>query len=168
MRYQESEALCRHVKELMGERIDQFMRVVVWIEGERIELLDTLLLHSEGDGSPRTLQVFTDAHRQWSRWLAGSKDYTIEGEYGDRERDELQALAGNLAPVVPEQAYSVWETGTDTGQEYLIGIILVADGKPGPALNVHLDDVEITTADAFWRYVDQVLPQTNAIEIWRI
>jgi len=168
MRYPESEELCSHVKDLIGERIDRFMRVVVWIEGERVELLDSLLVHSKGAGSPRTLQLFADAHRQWSKWLVSRDDYTIEGEYEDREREELQAVGDELVPVIPEQAYSVWETGTDSGREYLIGILFVADGKVGPAVNVHLDDIDVMSADAFWRYVGRVLPQTRAIEVRRI
>ena len=154
--------------ELVGAQIVRFMRIHVWVDGEEFELLDTIVIECTKESTSRTLQVFTDAHHQWSNWLDSPASYTIEGYWDDREKESLKPALGSFAPAVPYAIWAVLDVDHARKQEHLVGFLFGVDGAITFALNVHLDDIELTDSAQFWTYVNTILSYTDQIEIVRL
>lgn len=157
MKYPEAECLCRDLLELVGTRTKRFRRVVVWVDGTRFELLDTLLVEAVRGDQSLTLQISSDGHRPWSVWQPDHR-YTIRGEWSDREREELVEEPCDSVPLTPDSVHGVWHVDVTTGQEMLIGAILGVAKEPKLCLNVDRDDIIVCSPASFWKYVEHVLP----------
>ena len=161
MKYPEPAQLCRDLAQLIGTRIVRLSRVVVWVDGERFELLDSLLIEAARDDRTLTLQVSSDGQRQHSAWVFDGK-YSMQGEWSDRERDELATTYDALVPFVADTIRAVWDVDLQTEQEVLIGVLIGAAGETKLCLNVDTDDVTVCSPSALWEYVGHVLPRPGS------
>ncbi len=158
MKYAEPEQLCRDLAQLIGTRIVGLARVVVWVAGERFELLDALFIEAFRGDQPVMLEVSTDGHRQYSAWIRDGK-YSIRGAWDDRERDELVTTRDLLVPFDADAIHAVWEVNIETAQELLVGVVIGAAGTARVCLNVDTDDVTVCEPSSLWSYLGHMLPR---------
>ena len=128
MKYPEPAQLCRDLARLIGTRIVRLSRVVVWVDGERLELLDSLLIDAARDDRTMTLQVSSDGQRQHSACVFDGK-YSIQGEWSDRDREEHVTTNEALVPFVADTIHAVWDADLQTEQEMLIGLLIGGDSR---------------------------------------
>lgn len=158
MKYAEPEQLCRDLAQLIGTRIVGLARGVVWVAGERFELLDGLLIDAFRGEQPVMLEVSTDGYRQHSAWIYDGK-YSIRGEWEDRERDELVTTSDLFVPFEPDAIHAVWEVDFQTEQELLVGVLISAAGTTRVCLIVDTEDVTVCDPSSLWTYLGHMLPR---------
>jgi len=153
------------MRSLIGTRLLGFYRIVVWIDNERVELPDSIIIHREG---AQYIQISSDAQEQSARLMSSDRDYLIQGEYGERTREELVHASEKFEPFWVDSVHVAQDKDNSHDEIYLIGAFLSSASGSVVSLNFHLDDVELGAPLALWAYLNSILLQTIDLRVERI